>query len=250
MGVWIYGWVEKMKASDDSNWWEAVFDMGEYVGRKAWWNIPILGHTGIPGSPGTLDNIFEPLPSERGIPEKVSNIARFNMANATTKYGDTNKEYKVNYPSLDKLFSDPKENVMTIERSDLKKVDWDEERNELEDQLREFKKETKARHEKEITWKNSYIEMLNKVFRVEKKNSDEEKLGRFWTFDELDQDDKINIVENGSITKDGSTFESVKTTRRDYLPERWFEVMDIMENIEERQFKKEEKSRLLIWFNH
>lgn len=44
MGSWFYAWVE-VGCEDESGgkYWIALFDAGEYLGRQAWWKIPIFG---------------------------------------------------------------------------------------------------------------------------------------------------------------------------------------------------------------
>lgn len=81
---------------------------------------------------------FDPLFSERGIPERVSNLARFDMSNPTLDYSYSNENYDV---SFDKVKDTPglSSNTGVIYWSDLKEVDWDEEINDMQDKLEERK---------------------------------------------------------------------------------------------------------------
>lgn len=83
MGVCIHGWVEKRSEMGDKIWWDGIIDIGEYMGHRAWWRTPILGRT------KTIEGIFEPIPFEKGIPEKVSEAARFNMKYTPLEFGNS-----------------------------------------------------------------------------------------------------------------------------------------------------------------
>lgn len=141
---------------------------------------------------------------------------------------------------------------MYIPLKKLNQIDWDEKVDAVE-QLERRKKEIKENFDQEevtienYDWRHKYIEDLDELYLIKFEETMRELSEEF---EDLTPDEKIKIAEKGKVKKNGKTFTRVRRRRRDYLPEAWFEIMDVMNNLANRWFAEEEDIRLLIWFTN
>lgn len=97
--------------------------------------------------------------------------------------------------------------------------------------------------------KFGYIRDIRELFKIIVEEGGEEREEKFLGGLDLNIEEYIKIAESGELKKNGKTFRRSKFTRRDLLPEKWFDVIDLMKKYLDQHHVSEENLRLFIWID-